>query len=165
MTFMRQLENFFKVSWMLLYYLPTWICSFFTTALRVSNLGHFAPFPRKGDTTLHKSGVMNAEGQLVPEAFVPMLPTTCNRTCCCCRSAALLWLFVTPWTAARQAPLSVGFPRQEHWSGLPFPSPGNFPDPGIEPMSPALAGGFFTTEPPGKPWTWAWYFMPLSNSC
>ena len=45
----------------------------------------------------------------------------------------------------------MGFPRQEYWSGLPFPSPGDLPDPGIESMSPALAGGFFTTEPPGKP--------------
>ena len=58
--------------------------------------------------------------------------------------------FVTPWTAALQAPLSMGFPRQEYWSGLPFPSPGDLPNPGIKPMSPALAGGFFTTEPPGK---------------
>ena len=47
---------------------------------------------------------------------------------------------------ARQAPLSMGFPRQEHWSVLPFPSPGDLPDPGIEAASPALAGGFFTTE-------------------
>ena len=47
-------------------------------------------------------------------------------------------------------PLSMGFPRQEYWSGLPFPSPGDLPDPGIDPVSPALAGGFFTTEPPGK---------------
>ena len=44
-----------------------------------------------------------------------------------------------------------GFPRQKHWSGLPFPSPGDLPDPGIEPRSLALAGGFFTSEPPGKP--------------
>ena len=44
----------------------------------------------------------------------------------------------TPWTVAHQAPLSVGFSRQEHWSGLPFPSPGDLPDPGIEPRSPAL---------------------------
>ena len=47
--------------------------------------------------------------------------------------------------------MSMGFPRQEYWSGLPFPSPGDLPNPGIEPRSPALAGGFFTTEPPGKP--------------
>ena len=47
----------------------------------------------------------------------------------------------------------MGFPRQECWSGLSFPPPGDLPDPGIEPMSPALAGGFFTTEPPGKPYS------------
>ena len=58
---------------------------------------------------------------------------------------------VTPWTIARQAPLFLGFSRQEYWSGLPFPSPGDVPDWGIEPESPAWAGGFFTTEPPGKP--------------
>ena len=58
---------------------------------------------------------------------------------------------VTPWTVVNQAPLSMGYPRQKYWSGLPFPSPGDFPDPGIEPLSPALAGRFFTTEPPGKP--------------
>ena len=57
---------------------------------------------------------------------------------------------MTLWTVARRVPLSVGFPRQEYWSGLPFPSPGDLPDPGIKPMSPALAGGCFTTEPPGK---------------
>ena len=60
-------------------------------------------------------------------------------------------LFVTPRTAARQAPLSIGFSRQEYWSGLPFPSLGDLPGPGIKPVSPALAGGFFTNEPPGKP--------------
>ena len=54
------------------------------------------------------------------------------------------------WTAARQDPLFMGFPRQEYWSDLPFPTPGDLPDPGIEPVSPALAGGFFTTEPPGR---------------
>ena len=60
-------------------------------------------------------------------------------------------LFVTLWTAACPAPLSTGFFRQEYWCGLPFPPPGDLPNPGIEPMSPALARGFFTTEPPGKP--------------
>ena len=59
--------------------------------------------------------------------------------------------FSTPGTVARQAPLSMGFPRQEYWSEFPFPSPGELPDPGIEPPSPALAGGFFTIEPAGKP--------------
>ena len=60
-------------------------------------------------------------------------------------------LFVTPWTVARQAPLSKAFPKQEYWSGLSFPSPGDLPDPGIKPMPPALAGGFLTAEPLGKP--------------
>ena len=60
-------------------------------------------------------------------------------------------LFVTPWTVALQAPLSMEFSRQKYWSGLPFPSPENLPDPGIEPTYPALTGGFFTTEPAGKP--------------
>ena len=59
-------------------------------------------------------------------------------------------LFVTPWTVAYQAPLSMGFSGEESWSGLPFPPLGDLPDPGIEPASFALAGGFFTSEPPGK---------------
>ena len=58
---------------------------------------------------------------------------------------------MTPWTVACQIPLPVGFPRQEHQIGLLFPSPGYLPDPGIELMSPALAGRFFITEPPWKP--------------
>ena len=58
--------------------------------------------------------------------------------------------FATPWIAAYQAPLSMGFSRQEYWSGLPFPSPGDLPDPGIEPRSPALEADALTSEPPGK---------------
>ena len=65
-----------------------------------------------------------------------------------------VWLFVTSWTVARQAPLSMGFSRPEYWNGLLFPSPGDLPHPEIEPASPALAGGFFTTEPPGKLGCW-----------
>ena len=57
----------------------------------------------------------------------------------------------TPQTVTHQTSLSMGFARQEYWSGLPFPSPGNLPDPGIEPLSRALVGGLFTAEPPGKP--------------
>ena len=57
----------------------------------------------------------------------------------------------TPWTVACQAPLSMGFSRQEYWSGLPFPSPGDLPDPGIEPRSPALQADALPSEPPGKP--------------
>ena len=63
-------------------------------------------------------------------------------------------LFLTPWTVACQAPLSMEFSMQEYWSGLPFPTPGDLPDAGIEPVSlgsSLLAGGFFTTVPPGNP--------------
>ena len=59
--------------------------------------------------------------------------------------------FVTTLTVAHQAPLSVEFSRQEYWRGLPFPTPGDVPDSGIEPMFPEVAGRFFTTVPPGKP--------------
>ena len=92
-------------------------------------------------------------------------------------------LFVTPWTVACQAPLSVGFSRQEYWSRLLFPLPGDLPDQGIESTSPALAGGFFTlplsqrgsygvtkSRTPLGDWTWAWkhhkglccYFIMIS---
>ena len=60
-------------------------------------------------------------------------------------------LFVTPWTVALQALLFMGLSRQEYWSMFAFPPPGNLPDTGIKPVSLALAGGFFTPEPPGKP--------------
>ena len=78
----------------------------------------------------------------------------CVHACVCVCACVLscfshVWLYVTPWTVAHQAPLSMGFSRQEYWSGLPCPSPGDLPDPGIEHgslMSPALAGGFFTTS-------------------
>ena len=66
-------------------------------------------------------------------------------------SLSCVQLLKTPWTVAPEAPLSMGFPRQEYRSGLPCPSPGDLPDPGTEPVSPALAGTFFTTEPVGKP--------------
>ena len=59
-------------------------------------------------------------------------------------------LFATPWTVAYQAPPSVGFSRQEYWSGLPFPSPGDLPNPGIEPGSPALQADALPSEPPGN---------------
>ena len=67
------------------------------------------------------------------------------------KSLSHVWLFVTPWTVAYQASLSMGFSRQEYWSGLPFPSPGDLPDPGIEPGSPTLEADALTSEPPGKP--------------
>ena len=70
------------------------------------------------------------------------------------KSLSRVRLFATPWTVAYQAPPSMGFSRQEYWSGLPFPSPGDLPNPESKPgppVSPALAGEFFTTKPLGEP--------------
>ena len=66
------------------------------------------------------------------------------------KSLSCVWLFVTPWTVACQAPLSMGLSRQEYWSGLPFPSPGDLSNPGIEPGSSALQADSLPPEPPGK---------------
>ena len=66
------------------------------------------------------------------------------------KSLSRVRLFVIPWTVACQASPSMGFSRQEYWSGLPFPSPGDLPDPEIEPQSPALQADSLPSEPPGK---------------
>ena len=73
-------------------------------------------------------------------------------------------LFVTPWTVVHQAPLFMKSSRQEYWSGLPFPSPGELPDPGIEPGSPELASGFITTELPGKSIKYFYFLLKISVS-
>ena len=74
------------------------------------------------------------------------------RVCCGDLVTKLCLTLSTPWTVAHQPPLSVGFPRQEHWSGLPFPSPGDLSNPGIKPRSrPALQEDSLLTEPLGKP--------------
>ena len=72
--------------------------------------------------------------------------------------------FVTPWTVAHQAPLSMGFSRQKYWTGLPFPSPGDLNGPGTKPVSPALASGFFSTEPLGET-SWGNQFSSIAQSC
>ena len=102
------------------------------------------------------------------------------RTKNCCSAGMLsffscVWLFVTLCTVAHHPPLSMGFPRQEYWSGLPFPLPRDLPNPEIKPASPtapALAGRFLTTEPTGKPkfcyfnlFFEAYAFNSLSSSC
>ena len=66
------------------------------------------------------------------------------------KSLSRVQLFATLWTAAYQAPLSMGFSRQQSWSGLPFPSPGDLPDPGIEPRSPTLQADYLPSDPPGR---------------
>ena len=68
-----------------------------------------------------------------------------------CSVTYCVQLFAASWTLTHQDPLSMEFYRQEYWSGLPFPTPGHLPNPGIKSASLALAGGFFTTAPPGKP--------------
>ena len=67
------------------------------------------------------------------------------------KSLSCFQLFATPWTVAHQSSLSMGFSRQEYWSGLPFPSPGDLPNPGIKPESPVLQADTLPSEPPGKP--------------
>ena len=81
-----------------------------------------------------------------------------------CSSLSRVWLFVTPWTVAHQAPLSMRFSRQEYWHGQPFPSPGDLPDPGIKPTSPASQADFLPSEPPGKP-TQRGQFSSVAQSC
>ena len=76
----------------------------------------------------------------------------CNNCTCCCLISKLCLILLWPdGPVGCQAPLSMAFPRQEYWSGLLFPSPGYLSSPRIKPVSPTLAGGFFTTEPSGKP--------------
>ena len=92
--------------------------------------------------------------QLRPRTFQPSHPTGYASSECCfsvlfCLVAQLCLTLCDPTDVAHQAPLSVRFPRQEYWSGLPFPSPGYLPKPGIKPESPV--GRFLTTEPHGKP--------------
>ena len=86
--------------------------------------------------------------------IVPLIDFSVCLRACVLSQFSHVQLSTTSWTVVRQAPLSLGFSRQEYWSGLPCPPPENLPDPGIKPTSPAspaLAGRLFTTEPPEKP--------------
>ena len=80
-------------------------------------------------------------------SFLCYKVSPCFYLMCVCESLSHVRLFATPWTVAHQAPLSMGFSRQEYWSGLPFPSPGNLPDSGIERRSPALQADTLPFEP------------------
>ena len=90
----------------------------------------------RGPISLQRSPILNV--------------STDSQICCCCLVTKSCLTLVIPWTVAHQVPLTMGFPRQAHWSGLQFSSPEGLPHPGFEPRSPALASRFFTTEPPGK---------------
>ena len=95
-------------------------------------------------------------------SILTSLVKTSHMWTCVLSHSVMFQLFATPWTVACQTPLSMEFFRQEYWSRLPFPPPGDLPDPGIEPWSPespSLASEFFTTEPLGSPT----YHMPPSK--
>ena len=102
--------------------------------------------------------LIRPESQLLPEAgmkWEKVRTGTSWEACVCCTCCVLshVCLFAIPWTVALQAPLSMGFSRQEYWSGLPFSPPGDRPNPGIKPeslASPAFAGGLFTTSATGE---------------
>ena len=108
--------------------------------------------PREGFSPVpHHTGTLISDFQPPGLWATPVLyelpGVWCSDVCVC-----HVQLFGTPWTTTHQAPLFMGLSRQEYWSRLPFPSSEDLPHPGIKPAAPALAGGFFPTEPPGKPW-------------
>ena len=100
---------------------------------------------------VHRSAVLVSPVSLLERQHLGSYP---RLVCMGAQWLSHVQLFATPWTAAHQAPLSMGFPREEYWSELPCSPPRDLPNPGTEPESPespVLAGRFFTTEPPGKP--------------
>ena len=106
------------------------------------------PFPSPGD--LPGSGIKPVSSALTGRSLPRSHQGSPYPTVVCAQLLSHVQVFETPWTIAYQTPLSLGSPRQEYWSRLPFLSPGDLPNTGIEPESPALAGRFFTTEPPEK---------------
>ena len=92
---------------------------------------------------------MNASVNFLPTTHVTIISRLKKKKV---KSLSRVQLFATPWTVARQASLSMGFSKQEYRSGLPFPSPGDLPDPGIETGSPTLQADALPSEPPGKPY-------------
>ena len=98
------------------------------------NTGGLDSIPGQGSNVLHAAGV------------------------CVCQSSDRVRPFVTPWTAAHQAPLSMEFSKQEYWSGLPFLSPRDLPNLGIEPKSSTLQADFLLSEPLGKPLAWPFLY-------
>ena len=106
------------------------------------------PFPSPGDLPNSgiKSGLPHCRQTSEPPGK-PRLHWVFKKV----KSLSRVRLFATPWTVADQAPPSMGFSWQQYWSGLPFPSPGDLPDPGIKPGSPAFQADALTAEPRGKP--------------
>ena len=140
------------------YWIHSSVSGFFhlATLLHVSNLPSFSRMSCMNNHGLFVHLLVRDLGFLVwwvwwTEQLWTVLYMFCVHTRACMLSHSVVSDSANPWTVAPQAPLSLGFPRQEYWSGLPFSSPGDCPEPGIKPASPALAGRFFTAEPPGKP--------------
>ena len=94
--------------------------------------------------------ISKQDSELQATFSADFLRLECVHILCVCMSLSHIRLFVTPWTVALQTPLSMEFSRQEHWRELLFPSPGDLPDPGIKPRSPALQADSFQSEPPGN---------------
>ena len=106
----------------------------------------FIPIPKKGTarecSNYHTVALISHASKVMLKILHRVL---------CAQSLSCVQLFVTPWTVAHQAPLSMDFPRQEYWSGLPLPFPVDLPDPGIKPGSPALQVDSLPSEPPMTP--------------
>ena len=136
------------LDWSLHYGFP-WFLGFWIQAKLCHWLFCFSSLPRVSDGTfwpqwLHETiPIMNLNLSIY-HACVCLSECLCALNC--------LDFFVTLWTVAHQALLSMGVSRQEYWSGLPCPPTGDLPDPGIKPKSPVLASRIFTTEPPGRPY-------------
>ena len=116
---------------------------------RGSRQGDWEGITRKDGKKLRENGILETKWR----TFIKKV-----NACSVAQLLIRVWLFATPWTVARQAPLSVGLSRQAYWSGLPFSSLGDLPDSGIEhmsPVSPALQVDSFITEPPGKEEEWS----------
>ena len=113
--------------------------------MAVRGCGHLPESPKSSSSALQgefpsgKKGNQQTTVSLQVVGSLMSYPSAFSSKVCCGVAESCLTLFVTPWTIAHHAPLSMGFSRQEYWSGLPFPSPGDLPNPGTEPKSPALA--------------------------
>ena len=101
----------------------------------------------KGDSSFYNWGNFNPETEWIFKWTGQRKRLSGDQKVCCCLVDKSYPALCDPKDCSHQAPLCMRFPRQEYWSGLPFPSPGDLPNPGVEAASPALAGRFFTTEP------------------
>ena len=149
-------SSVFIISWVNQRSLPPWKTSTVTMHHPAKNPDFQQPQPA---STSHQSGlavtgsVCSLPAQPCPVGVIPAPSSlTASQWGVYARSSSVAKVcpaLVTPRTVARQAPLSLAFSREEYWSGLPLPSPGDLPDPGVEPTPPLLAGEFFTSVLPG----------------